>query len=66
MDTQAFVDQNAAKFKAILPLLGVMPEVNFIRTTDAHHVKAAQEFWRIVDKNGLFTRRLFDQILRRL
>jgi methionyl-tRNA synthetase len=52
MDTQAFVDQNAAKFKEILPLLGVMPEVNFIRTTDPHHVRAAQEFWRLVDKNG--------------
>ena len=25
---------------------------NFIRTTDEHHVKAAQEFWSRCDKNG--------------
>jgi len=52
METQAFVDQNAAKFKEMLKLLGVMPEINFVRTTDAHHVAAAQEFWKLVDKNG--------------
>ncbi len=52
LEPQAFVDQNAAKFKAILPVLGLMSEANFIRTTDAHHVQAALEFWKLVDKNG--------------
>jgi methionyl-tRNA synthetase len=52
MDIQSFVDENAAKFKALIPALGILPEVNFIRTTDENHVKSAQEFWRRVDKNG--------------
>jgi len=49
---QAFVDENAKKFKDMLPELGILSEVNFIRTTDEHHIKAAQEFWKICDKNG--------------
>ena len=52
VETQEFCDQASSKFKALLPALGVMPEVNFVRTTDPHHIKAAQEFWKIADKNG--------------
>ncbi len=36
----------AAKFRRLLPALGLWPEINFIRTTDRHHAAAAQEFWR--------------------
>lgn len=50
---QQYVDEYAMKFKELIPLLGIMPEINFIRTTDEHHIKAAQEFWKIADKNGL-------------
>ena len=49
---QAYVDDMASKFKEILPALGISEDIRFTRTTDAHHMKAAQEFWRIVDKNG--------------
>ncbi|HEX7724392.1 MAG TPA: methionine--tRNA ligase [Candidatus Paceibacterota bacterium] len=49
---QEYCDQASAKFRDLTKTLGIMPEVNFIRTTDAHHVAAAQEFWRRVDKNG--------------
>ena len=52
VDTQIYVDQTSLKFKEILPALGVSSDINFIRTTDPHHVKAAQEFWRIVNTNG--------------
>ena len=52
IDPQTYVDQASAKFKEILPALGMSEDINFIRTTDPHHVKAAQEFWRIVNKNG--------------
>lgn len=52
IDPQTYVDQAAEKFKEILPVLGMSPDINFIRTTDPHHIKAAQEFWRLVDKNG--------------
>jgi methionyl-tRNA synthetase len=51
LSPQEYVDQAALKFKEILPLLGVEP-TNFIRTTDPHHVNAAQEFWKLVNKNG--------------
>ena len=52
MDTQAYVDQLAQKFREILPLLGISTDINFVRTTDAHHIMAVQEFWKLVDKNG--------------
>ncbi|MBI5134517.1 MAG: methionine--tRNA ligase [Candidatus Taylorbacteria bacterium] len=51
-DVKAYVDESAANFKKILPLLGVSEDVHFIRTTDAHHEGAAQEFWKRVEKNG--------------
>ncbi len=51
-DVQAYVDSYAAKFKGLLPVLGISPDVHFIRTTDIHHEKAAQEFWKRVDANG--------------
>jgi methionyl-tRNA synthetase len=53
---QAYVDEYAAHFKDLLPKLGVTEaegiERHFIRTTDSHHEKAAQEFWTRVAKNG--------------
>ncbi len=44
--TQQYVDESAAKYKELLPVLGISEDVNFIRTTAPHHVRAAQEFWR--------------------
>ena len=32
---------------------------NFIRTTDDYHIKAAQKFWKIVDKNGYIEKRKY-------
>ena len=52
MDPQAYVDGLALRYKQLAPQLGIMPGINFIRTTDAHHKMAAQEFWNTVDKNG--------------
>ena len=49
---QEYVDFYASKFKDILKLLGLGEDINFIRTTDAHHVKAAQAFWQLCDRNG--------------
>ncbi len=53
LDPQTYVDAAAAKFREMLPRLGIMSEITFTRTTDPHHVLAAQEFWKIADKNGL-------------
>jgi methionyl-tRNA synthetase len=52
LDPQTYVDQAAEKFKAILPLLGMTADITFTRTSDPHHVTAAQAFWKLVDKNG--------------
>ena len=52
VDVQKYVDSYAEKFKGLSDLLNLFPEINFIRTTDKNHVEAAQEFWKIVDKNG--------------
>jgi len=53
---QEFVDFFAGKFKDLLILLGLTEEEgiarNFIRTTDESHVKSAQEFWKVCEKNG--------------
>lgn len=52
IDTQAYVDQYATKFKELIPLLSISSDIHFIRTTDAHHIAAAQEFWKRCDQNG--------------
>lgn len=48
---QAYVDEYAAKFGRLKQALN-LSYTNFIRTTDPHHLAAAQEFWRRCDKNG--------------
>src|SRR5665213_903187 len=50
-DTKKYVDEYADKFKALIPLLNISKEIVFTRTTDAHHIQAAQEFWKVCDAN---------------
>jgi len=52
LDVQKYADESAEKFRGLIDLLGISPDVHFIRTTDPEHVLAAQEFWKRVDKNG--------------
>jgi methionyl-tRNA synthetase len=52
MAPQKYVDEKSEKYRELMSALCILPEANFIRTTDAHHIMAAQEFWRIVNKNG--------------
>jgi len=51
-EPQDYVDEYAEKFKEFVRELGMFENVNFVRTTDLKHKKAAQEFWKICDKNG--------------
>jgi methionyl-tRNA synthetase len=51
-DPQAYCDEYAEKFKQLIPALGILPGIHFIRTTDPHHIAAAQEFWKRCEKNG--------------
>lgn len=53
LDPQKYVDGVSDKFREILPLLGISKDIRFVRTTDPHHVMAAQEFWKLANKNGL-------------
>ncbi len=53
IEVQKYVDDAADKFRELLPLLGISSDINFTRTTDPHHILAAQEFWKLADKNGL-------------
>ncbi len=47
-----FVDQGFATFKEQLRMFGISDDIHFVRTTDAHHKLAAQEFWKRVKNNG--------------
>ncbi|HSE35259.1 MAG TPA: methionine--tRNA ligase [Candidatus Paceibacterota bacterium] len=58
IETQAYVDRYAVKFRELAPLLNLSVD-NFIRTTDAHHVLAAQEFWRRCEKAGDIYKKLY-------
>ncbi|MES2437314.1 MAG: methionine--tRNA ligase [Patescibacteria group bacterium] len=58
IDTQTYVDGYAEKFRGLKDKLG-LSELNFIRTTDVHHKAAAQDFWKICDKNGYITKKSY-------
>jgi len=49
---QAYADEYAAKFRELKGLLGLYNDLAFIRTTDEHHVAAAQAFWTKCFENG--------------
>lgn len=50
-DPQRYVDEYAKKFDGLKKALNLSYN-NFIRTTDPHHIKAAQEFWNRCDQKG--------------
>ncbi len=58
IDTQAYTDRYAAKFRELNNLLNLSVD-NFIRTTDPHHVLAAQEFWKRCTANGDIYKKLY-------
>jgi len=52
VDPQTFVDEYAKHFKDLIKALDLSPDINFIRTTDLNHIKAAKDFWKIVRDAG--------------
>lgn len=50
-DPQEYCDEYAAKFDLLKNKLNLSYN-NFIRTTDEHHIKAAQEFWKKCEASG--------------
>ncbi len=57
-DPQAYCDEYAAKFDKLKEALN-LSYTNFIRTTDPHHEKAAQEFWNLCLKNDDIYKKLY-------
>lgn len=51
-DPQEYVDEYADKFRSLKDFLGLSDDINYIRTTDENHKKAAQELWRRCGRNG--------------
>jgi methionyl-tRNA synthetase len=51
VDVKAYVDGYAEKFRELTNLLNI-EKVNFIRTTDEKHIRAAQEMWKRCFDNG--------------
>jgi len=56
---QAYVDDYANRLKLLLPKLGMMEDVNFIRTTDPEHVKSAQAFWKKCAESGYIEKKKY-------
>lgn len=56
---QTYVDRYAEKFKGLKELLNIHPNVHFVRTTDPHHIIAAQEFWKRCDDNGFIYKKTY-------
>lgn len=50
-DPKTYCDEYAIKYEALKKHFN-LSSTNFIRTTDEHHIKAAQEFWTRCFKNG--------------
>jgi methionyl-tRNA synthetase len=45
LEPQEFVNQGFETFKESLKIFGISPDIHFIRTTDEHHIKGAEEFY---------------------
>jgi methionyl-tRNA synthetase len=50
-EVHEYVDRYAAEFKKLKEALDISNDT-FIRTTDPHHIRAAQEMWRLCEQEG--------------
>lgn len=57
---QQFVDKGFDTFKLQVASFGVTDAVHYIRTTDEHHIAAAQEFWKRVYDNGYIYKKTYE------
>ena len=56
IEPQKYCDEYAVKFDALKQALN-LSYTHFIRTTDKHHKKAAQEFWKLCEKMVIFIKK---------
>lgn len=52
LSPQEFVDESFLGFRQQVESFGLSEKINFVRTTDKHHISAAQEFWKRCNDNG--------------
>jgi methionyl-tRNA synthetase len=58
---EEFVDESFLKFKESVEIFGMDKEIlHFVRTTDKHHIKSAQEFWKRVKDNGYIYKKNYE------
>lgn len=55
-----YADYYANEFKKLKPALGISDDLHFIRTTDEHHVQAAQEMWKRCAAKGDIYKKEFE------
>lgn len=60
IDPQEYVDGFAQEFKGLHRALDISSDVHFIRTTDEHHMKAAQVFWQRCLDNGFIYKKEYE------
>jgi methionyl-tRNA synthetase len=56
---QEFVDANFNTFKQQVAAFGITDAAHFVRTTDEHHLAAAQEFWKRVNDAGYIYKKTY-------
>lgn len=56
---QEFCDEISGKFRELAQTLKLSND-DFIRTTEERHKKSAQEFWRILEKNGWIYKSIYE------
>ncbi len=56
---QKYVDEFAEQFKQLMPALGILPEIHFIRTTEKYHINACQAFWERCFQNGDIYKKIY-------
>jgi methionyl-tRNA synthetase len=59
LDVGAYIDPFAQEFKDLAHLLNLSKNIHFIRTTDAKHISAAQEFWQRCNENGYIYKKTY-------
>jgi methionyl-tRNA synthetase len=61
LSPQDFVDKSFLNFKESVKIFGMDEEIlHFVRTTDEHHISAAQEFWKRVKNNGYIYKKNYE------
>lgn len=54
-----YLDDYAVKFRGLKNLLNIIDDIHFVRTTDANHIVAVQEFWSRCKDNGYIYKKTY-------